>query len=280
MKTILQNPFHKFKWYFICFFIFAQNTCIPIAKEKKRFIGYVPSIVALILLFYTEYTLTSRRFSRAEFSGMILHTIMLLNMMPSVSAVVESFRMPKATRLLLKTYSAIIIYVEKQMQSKPNWAKFHADVWRKSKIIIGFYLVTVTFRSWFRSPSYGRLYEFSSAIMWFYRIMAVIHLVFFIDLLSLQISTISFAVRAHAKAIRMQVALKSLKELIHILGHVKFLHFKVYQCGQILNKNFGWILTFVAIDSAFTMTITCYWTFENLMVHDNLLQIMRKYYFD
>lgn len=275
------NQLYKFKWYFFYFLLFGQNTCIPIVmmSKKTRLILCLPSIVAFIVIFNSEYELTFKRFEAADiFSGMILHTIMLFNMFPSLSAALESFRMPKGTIPLLKTYTTIISYIEKKSLSCFDWNKYNDEIWSKTKLILITYFLMAFYRMSVESPLYGRLYEFSTAMLWFYRSISVIHFVFYIDLLTLQMSTIVFAVRAQAKAIRMTVSLKNLNELIQILKHVKILHFKLWQCSQIFNEYFGWVLVVVLIDSTFTMSVSGYIFFVSFTNHgENLFQPMRKY---
>lgn len=270
---------HRFKRHFFCFFILGQNACHPTNVTRKRFIHYLPSIFTLLLVLHSEYTLMTKRFKRVEKNHRVfLHSIMLINMMPSLIAAIESFRMPNGTIYLIKTFSAIIKYIEEKTLTKIDWELFHKKICLKHKRVLLCYFVTVFFRLWLRSPLYGRVYELSSAILWFYRIISVLHSVFYIDLLTLLMSSVSLAIRAQAKAIRHRVCSKSLCDVINILNDVKYQHFKLWQCAGMLNKYFGWILVIDFMDSAFSITYDGYSLFFSISVYGkNIFLHLRNY---
>lgn len=270
---------NRFKQYFLWFSILGQNSSYPLAMQRKRFINYIPSIVTLIIVICSEHMLILKEFKRVERNqGVFLHSAMLINMMPSLSAVFESFRIPKGTAYLVKSFSTVIEYVEEKTLAKIDWEQFQKQIWFKNKWILIFYFITVFFRLWLRSPIYGRVYETSSAILGFFRIISVLHLVFYIDLLTFLHSTISSVVYAHAKAIRYRLSLKSLNQIINILNDVKYQHFKLWQCTQIFNKYFGWIIVIDVVDSAFSITYDGYWLFFSISIYGkNLFLHLRNY---
>lgn len=275
------NRFCRFRRYFICFHLFGLNACHPRNFAKQRIIYYFPSIVALFLLIYCEHFLTAKRFKRTENeNGMILHSIMLINMTPSVCASIESFRMPNGTRNLKQIYSDVINYIEKLMSVRIAWDNFHREIYSKFKLVLICFSVTVFFRLWLRSPLYGRVYELSSAILWLYRTMTVLHSIFYVDLLTLLISSISLTVKVHRKIIAKRKSPKKIDEITDILRNVKHQHMKLWECGQIINEYFGWTLLIVVIDSAFTVTNDGYWLFLSVTLYGrNIFFHLRKYAF-
>lgn len=273
------NQLRKFRRYFICFFLFGQNACHPMNITRNRIIFYFPSVIALYLIIHCEHTLTAKRFMRTERDNeVILHSIMLINMVPSLIASIESFRLPNGTRNLLRIYSDIINYIEKLTEMKIAWEKFQREIYSKIKLVLIFFFITVFIRLWLRSPLYGRIYELSSAIMWFYRSMAVLHSVFYIDLFTLLFSSIGSSLNVHRKIILKKQSVKNLNGITDILRNVKCQHLKLWECGRLINEYFGWILSVIVVDSAFTVTNDGYWLFLSITLYGrNIFLHLRKY---
>lgn len=262
-----------FKRHFLFFFLCGQNSCLP----RERFFSYVPTIFSLFIIFLSEIRLTEKRFKNLEMEqGFILHCLLLCNMFPSLIAAIESFRMPNGIQYFLQSFRMIIEYLETRTPTKINWKNVQKRISLKFKKAYLCYFVVIFFRLVIKSPVFGRRYEMWSSFLWFYRSATILHAVFYVDLLRFLISSVSHGIESQRKALKKKDSVE-LNELIDIVKTVKYHHYQVCECLQVINDHFGRIFVAIAVDSIFTLTNTGYWFFHHWVKETTVYVLFRKY---
>lgn len=273
--TVRTNKLYQFKRYFQFFFLFGQDIK---NMPNKRILSYIPAIVSLILVVFSESRLIAKDFSGIEAEhGIMLHSLMIVNMLPSLVAAVEIFRMSKGTQYFAKIFNIIIDGLKSKKSVKIEWKNVQKKIWSKILIIIVWYFLVIFFRFASRSPLYGRRYEIWSSILLFYRTASVFHTIFYVELITFLITTVTSDVEAQRQILAKKVFF-DLKCVICIMKVVKLQHFQIWHCCQAINEHFGIIIIAIMIDSLFTVTVYGYFAFFFWDNDENLIVTIRKYY--
>lgn len=272
-----KNQSNRFKRYFTFYSLFGQNLCSPKKLRKPRAISCIPSILSLLVIVSCEVFLCCKRYEgiKSEFVS-VLYSLMMMNMFPSLVAAVESFRMPKGTQQFIRIFNAVIEYLETRTPTKIAWKRIKRQISWRFRIVLGCYVISFVFRLIFISPTYGRWHEFWYTILWFFRTTTILHIIFYVDLLNVILSSVTSSVEIQRKLLSEQLNFRS-KKVIQIVNQGKYHHFQVWECFQVINKYFGKILIASTIDSTYTVTNTGYCVFFLWMEGQDILIIFRKY---
>lgn len=269
--TVHTDKLCRFKRYFLFFSLFGQNIFRP-----ENVFSYIPSILSLVLIILCKFRLTAKEFKDIDFEHkFVLYSLVVLNMLPILIAVLESFRMPKGTQYFMKIFDTIIEYLETKTSTKINWTKFQRRIALRFKMIFFCYIITALFRLSFRTPMHGRRYELWSTALRFYRTTTLLHIMFYVDLLNFLLSSVTSSVKAPTEALQEKQCFES-KDVIKILKLVKLHHFQVWECFQVINEYFGRIFVAITLDSVYTILNTGYWTFYLWMSGQSTFVLLRK----
>lgn len=268
-----------FKRYFQFFFLFGQNTSQPNKNvPSKRIFSYMPTIFAMIFIIFCEQRLLLKVFGRiGRENKIMLHTMMMVNMLPGLISTIESFRIQKGTKKFVQIFNMVTERLKYCTSAKIVWKNVENQMRRKIIIIIVWCIFSVFFRLMWRSPLYGRRYEIWSLFLMFYRTASVFHIIFYVDLVKLLIASVSCSVEAQRQILRKKVFL-DLKKVINIMKLAKLQHLQIWDCCQVINQYFPIIAITILIDSMYTMTIYGYFTFYFWRNDENLVVTMRKYF--
>lgn len=275
--TKRQIQSNRFKRYFSFYSLFGQNLYSTKKLRKQRALSYIPSILSLCVIVSCEAFLSCKRYGGVKSEHVsVLYSLMMMNMFPSLVAAVESFRMPKGTRQFVRIFNAVIENLETRTTTKIAWKKFKRQISWRFSIVLGCYVISFVFRLVFPSPTYGRWYELWYTILWFFRTTTILHIIFYVDLLNILLSSVASSVEIQRKLSSGQFNFRP-KNVIPIVNRIKFHHFQIWECFQVINKYFGNILIASTIDSTYTVTNTGYCVFFLWMEGHDILIIFRKY---
>lgn len=274
------NALNRFKRYFLFFFLIGQNVCFTKGPKFNRILSWIPSIFTIFLIIFSENYQSAKKFKEIERDhGVILQTLVWSNLLPSLFATIESFRMPYGTQCFDNLFSLIINQLETKTKLKISWQILHKQIFQRFKIICICLCVTILFRITFHSPLHGQRYEIMSLIVWFYKTMTLFHTMFYVELLNFLFSSITSRIDLtkiqHTSVWNIELCL-GISEVINILNTLKFYHFQVWKCYQIINKHFGYIIIAITIDTAYTLANSSYWAFYYWMHGHNYLVYLQK----
>lgn len=269
---------HRIKRYFLFFCLFGQNVYLPENCPKIRFLSYISSIFSLFLIVLCQFRLGATKFKSIESEHtFILFALWVFNMIPSVVAAIESFRMPKKTQYLMEIFGNVTRFVEMRSLMKIDWKKFQNQMSLRFKVIFFCCIVSIFFRLIFRSPFYGRRSELLCIVLWFYRAATLLHVIFYIDLLNFLFSLVTSVVETQRKVLREKIFPEP-DEVTKIVNVLKCHHFQVWECYRVINQIFGRIFIAVTLDSVCTITNTGYWAFYLWIQGQNVFILFRKYF--
>lgn len=257
------------KNYLLWFYIFGQNTCIPIYPSNKNFnifIRYVPQAVTVlltVLCFCGMYNDINKR-SIMSYSnrGTMFAFISLTNTItPNIFAMCESFRLPESTRYLMSMFISISNSMERKFNTTIRMERFLNKFRIKIiKLVIFYsiasaYLVTISLHSSYYSIQLN-------AAMNFFKIVVVAHICFYIEFISFFLESIKKVLDNTVKddyVLRLSVA--HINETVKILRYIKYFHYKIHGCCGIINKHFGWIIIAIVLESASSLIRSGFYIF-------------------
>lgn len=100
------------------------------------------------------------------------------------------------------------------------------------------------------SPYYGRKLEISAIIMNVYKTVAVVHTCFYIEFISFFFTSIINILSDTVKddyVLRLSVA--HIHQMMKLLRYIKYFHYKIHGCCDVINKRFGWIIIIILMES-------------------------------
>lgn len=272
---------NRFRGYFFFFFLFGQNRAQRKSVSIKGILSFMPTVVLLVLIVICEIRLSTKTFKGiAAEHNIMLHSVMLLNMLPCVVAAFESFRMPHGTKYLKKIINIIVERQESRKFRKVVWKNVEAGIWKKYILI----LICCYSASLFRlvssqSPLFGRFVDIWSFVVLSYKTASLFHIIFYVDLLAFLISSVAANLEAERQLLRKRLFF-SFKEVVDIMKTVKVQHFQLCDCCQVVTKHFGTITIAIMIDAMFTVAVYGYFTFFYWFNNERLTVTIRKYYFN
>lgn len=270
----------KFKWHFLLFFLFGQNARLRDNIPCKRLVFLIPTIVAIFFIVISAFGLCTEKFENLDIRhGFMVHFLILVPIIPGLSAVMQSVRMSKGTQAFANIINSLVEILEKQTFTQIAWEKFRKRITFKITLIVTWHLFSAFFRLVWMSPFYGRRFEIFASLILLYRMAAVYHMVFYVDLLTLLSSTIVQSVTKHRQNIQKKKSWQT-NEIINFMLIVKTQHMQLWECIQVLNKHFGLIAVAIMIEAMFTTTSNGYWSFFYWTRGEKWLVVTRKYYLD
>lgn len=268
--------YQKFKWHFLLFFLFGQNTRLPNGVPCKPLIFLIPTIVAILLIAISAFGLSMEKFENLDNGhGLMVHFLILVPIFPGLSAVMQSVRISNGTHVFINIFNSLVESLEKQTFTQIAWGKFRKQITFKITIIVIWHLYSVFFRLVWMSPFYGRRFEILASLVLLYKMAATYHTVFYVDLLSLLSSAIVQSVTKQRQNIQKKRSWQA-NEIINFMLLVKTQHMQLWEGIQVLNKHFGLIAVAIMIETMFTTTSNGYWSFFYWIRGEKWLVIARK----
>lgn len=277
----MSNGTRKYKDFYFWFMIFGQNTCNPTETSARlhKFLGipYVPQIISWMLTILCSYIVCTKKYTKISKSEAVILCVLLIgNTLPNIFVIWQSFSMPASTRYLEKSYKDLSAYVKDNLgiDIDVRFPDFKRNIHHKVKCIVLCTIFSISIRLLYPSPVYGRVPDIFVGILVLYKIVAIIHAVFYIETSRFMLISSS---RCIVTVSTDKTVLKA-NEALHMLRHLKIIHFKIYQVYKVLNTRFGWILIAVIIESLVMSSKALYWIFVySTSFHGGLALLLRKY---
>lgn len=269
-----------FKNYFFWFFVFGQNTCIPCdgSRRLKKICGlpYIPPLLHCSLTLLSSYIVITNQFRDISTNDDLVLIVRIASILiPNFFVIWQSFLMPRSTRRLVKTFEMLLAYLSQHFDLEVFSIYFTKNIWREIKWIAVYEIISFLLRILYRSPINSRIADFFTAISTFYKTIAIIHAIFYVN----------FG-RSLLLAINQQLETTAEKSLeceieLNIKNQIRFLKkIELCQFNKIFNERFGWVLIPFLIDAFLILTKSLYWIFlyqTSFQGYDFL--ILRKYNF-
>lgn len=276
------------KQYLMWFYIFGQNSCIPIypsIKNHRIFTRHIPQCIFMILtvicfhVIYRELVGLSVK-SRNKSKVFVCISILIV-ISPNACALWESFRMPSSTRYLIEVFMNTIISIEQKFNTTIPMEQFLKNFRNKTIKILICYFITSAYPLYTPTPFHGRGLEICVTIMIVYKTILVIHVCFYIEFISFFFTSIINILRDTTKddyVLRLSVA--HINEMVKILRHIKYFHYKLHGCCRVINERFGWILIMIVLQTTLSSIRSGFYIFNYRasFVGEHLL-IIRNYHF-
>lgn len=271
------NKLEEYLWWF---HILGQNRCIPI-KSKYR-TSCIPQIVAIALfiigltVFYYEF----EKYTNIPLKQKLVWYLFLVIAVVGFFVIGTSFLLPRDTQYVMHVSMKVIDKMNQRLNTSISSDLFIKKFSNKiKKFIIGeFIFFGILFPT--SHIVHGIYVElFYHAVFLFYRLVAIVHVTFYIDL----IAYVMHSMIERLEQVWQEYTLnRSSAEYIHrttsILRHVKYYHYKMQCCHRVMNECFGWIIVLIVMETFLAATRTGYWAFIFAVSYEfHLSMIIRKY---
>lgn len=268
--------------YFIFFFIFAQDSNIPLGKVPSKCLAYIPTVVPICMLTWFVRTLIeqSPKSTYLRDAGNNVLLIFSINhIIPVVFVLYENWTHPKHIPHIFRELLIIKRYMENKMRIPFNQTRFERDFLWKVAAILSSIFFSFALRLSIRTSIFPHLLEIPSLSISLIKCIAFTHIVFYMDFVKNGFNSLNlhFDAMANNNTAGTFPVLHS-KILITNFYDLKFVHFKMMRIISRLNARFGWTLISLSLDAFFTITNNVYWTFlYRITSPENGLLIIRNY---
>lgn len=278
------SKINNLRKYFIFFFIFAQDSNIPLGKVPSKLLACIPTIVSICLLTWFVQTLIEQPPKSPHLSDAgnnVLITITIIYIIPVVFVLYENWthqnRIPHILNELLITKR----YIENKMRIPFNQTKFERVFsWKVAATLLSI-SASFTTRMLIRTSLIPHLEEFSTFAVIFIKSVAVTHIVFYMDLVKSVFNSVNLHFDAMAEnktAVKFLHPVLPSKTIISNYYDLKFVHFKMMRVISGLNSRFNWTLLSLSFDAFLSLTYYICWMFlYHITSPENGLLIIRNY---
>lgn len=269
------DTMNQFKRHILLHFLSGQNQ-LPF-KTKNPF-AYIPSIIALILTVFCSVKILTKKFKLLDFNdALVLHFTMSVHILPISVATIECFRMKNGSWQLLKTFARMMNRLESRLAIKVDWSCLRKQMICNAIGVAFSSFFLIFYRLVFRSTFYGHWFEFWTSIPLVYRIASMLHIMFYVDLVTFGMSSMVVGLDTlRKKRILTNNMISHPNEIRNIVNFVKLHHLQIWQCCQVINKYFGFIFIAIILDSVVTITNAAYWAFVYWMRGESFIITMRN----
>lgn len=283
------SKINNLRKYFIFFFIFAQDSNIPLGKVRSKFLAYIPTIMPIsvvIFFFRTNFEHSARSVYLSKAGNSTLLIVSIIFIIPIVFVMYENWTNRESIPHIFRELLITKRFIENKMKIPFNQTRFESVfLWKLAAILLSTFLQFVV-RIFIRSAFFPLFSEFPYILIVLIKYIAVTHIVFYMDFVKSIFNSINLHFDAMANNMAGKLPVLHSKTIISNFYDLKYVHYKMMRIISGLNSRFGWTLLSLSLDAFLSLTNHVYWIFSyRIMYPENGLIIMRNYiilfiYFD
>lgn len=275
-----------FRKYFLIFFLFGQSSWNISVVERGRFrinrmIPAVIYLIASISLTYPSFAhFRDLSLMLATTGGTIICFVHFSSLLLTVISVFNTIFYDRENSQLIEIFDRNIKHLQYSSRKRftANFYNFKRVYGQKCAIIFTlcvFQLITKVSTKPLIFDRPMRINIFT-CIMNFYKNLAKVHVLFYIDLLlwcyklnadqiELNENLYNVDVDPSDNSIKTKIKpLLNVDEYINKLRHCKYVHFKLWKISKLINSHFGWMMIINLLNSFLEGSLAAFWTFLNL----------------
>lgn len=254
---------HKFKVYFMFFYIFGLTSYIPTKKKRIKLLHVVSIFIKIThILTLSAYTIRfingrSERLTSFNFDGIYPICVFFYSIIISVFAMYISISNSNVSRHICNRFAIIIQRMELKFQITIPMNRFNRNFAMTVFVKIATVLPSMLLLS-------KILEHLSVHLMLVDKMLCLINHVGLISLsfyIAFHISFIEFLMILINNQLQIFYVLKQYTKVSTVLYHLKFIHFNLWQISQIINKHFGILIAMLLLQLLHLFVFNIYQTF-------------------
>lgn len=234
---------------------------------------YLPRVMAMIAGIFIAYCLSDH--SLTTFNSTMFYFLMSSFI---YIAFCESLSVWRSFHVTWQIMCLIISNMETALQVEYPSKVIERDFWIKFALLISINVIKFIVKI-FIDANIGLswIQDMAIIIIFFYKYIYLLHVIIYIDFIKHTLSGLRRKTAMVKSEIDCNKRIKDAQENIHLMHHIKLIHFKLWHIAQRVNKQFGWFLAAFPIDMVSTSTHSLYWIFVVLGTsNDAIYGALRK----
>lgn len=267
--------------YFIFFFIFAQDSNIPLGKVPSKYLAYIPTIATICMhAWYVREVFRPAPKSTylSDAGNNVLIVISIIYTIPVVFVLYENWTNRKSIPNILKELLITKRYIENKMRIPFNQNRFEKVYSLKVAAVLLSSFSSFALRISIQASFIPVFLQFSYFLVILIKCITITHIVFYMDFVKSTFNSVNFHFDEMANNVAGKFPILHSKTIISNFYELKFVHFKMMRIISGLNSRFGWTLLSLSLDAFLAVTNNVYWIFlHRITSPENELLIIRNY---
>lgn len=275
-----------FRKYFLIFFWFGQSSWNIGAVEcdRSRFNRMIPAVIYLIASISFTYPSIAhcRELSlmQATTGVTIICLVHFSSLVLTVISVINTIFYNQEIYEIIEIFDRTMKHLQYSSGKRftANFYNFKRAYGKKCAIIFTLCVLQLITKVSTKPLEIDRPMRINifTCIMNFYKNLAKVHVLFYIDLMlwcyelnsdqiELNESNYTFDVDPTNHSIKTKIKPSiNVDEYINKLRHCKYIHFKLWKISKLINSHFGWMMIINLLNSFIEGSLAAFWTFMNL----------------
>lgn len=279
--------------YLRIFFLCGQSCYLPAnANPFLLIIKTVPTIVCAIKGWLISIALVwivnfgPKRIGYDKSDGIITNIFITCEITKTITVLVQSIFFSYAIDDIIKIFTHLEHFFQNSLHYKIEYEQFRKMFLIKTVLLLVAYVQSlIPFYLVFISNEYQDLTTIFIKIIQLESVIALIHIIFYIDLLRFHLIHLNLAIQRDSieqNLIFHKIAVVFRKYTREILLSTKYrnykhVHFYLWNATQKINYFFGWSLTTVFLQTFVDCVFNAYWLYNTLNKASTVLTVIRKY---
>lgn len=265
------------------FYLFGQSPAYIQLKtfHPNKFVTHILTILFLILFLILLPIIAMFQHDSSNSYSLTNHFVNLLFLFTiflcSIVVCVTALCLPNHMQSLAIKFEFIIHYLAEQLQIYFKLKQFIQIYYFKCALIFFSWLLVIIIKTKIATNIIPIKLFTAWSFLLLMKTITVMHILFFIDLLHCSYKALNSHCESISCGILVKTAYSTNITYVSVLRHYKYMHFKLWACGNIINQYFGWILLILFVISCLEVTYALYWVFV-YTAEGQRLRTIRKYF--
>lgn len=251
-----------FRKYFFLFFLVGQNAYIPFDQPSKRLSTikkYLTRTICLAISIVYAFQIIKTTMSYS--SVLFVFTLLLPTVLTNFFSLYENCSHNNYSQLILIEFDRILDYLQLVLDNQFKLSHFLKVFNKKFVISLGTVAILNIIKCSIRHFIVISLFaDFFASIMALYKIIGILHVVLFLDLMGNILRSINIKLVSISAKHCCHAAMRK-SEATNALRIVKNIHFYCWEITKKINERFGWFMLITLLESVSTSIYSLIWIF-------------------
>lgn len=285
--------FRDLNHFYVLFFIFGQGPYYPLLdphfsrkKIHSRVLMWLPLIFLIwIAILCSMIFFLNNHKPELKSNTMVLHIVKCIGFVPNFIVIYSNLVETINIRAINDKLNSICKRLKMKLNTEFQTKKFKSACYRLIFVMIFVSICIYSFRS-SNLNVYNQQTELAIFIMHLYKVMAVCHAIFYLNLFKFILVSINEGIE---KMLRGPISLSQIilntdcqrtkQHSINYFQQISFAYIKLWEVMKIFNTYCGWILIAIILDSTVCVTHAIYGFFLYFEAYTDVpIYISRKYH--